>query len=202
MKDLIILVADVSMRSGIESLLNRKESFGIRQISYDIRVHPERDPGIYKRSADFLRIFLNQYSYALVFLDQEWNEDEIISSDKIICKIKDNLEKSGWIDRSEIIVFEPEFDIWVWAESPHTAKALGWDSYSELSKWLISKGFWEEGTSKPIRPKEALEMVLKNTGIPLSSSIYENIASKVSLRKCEDASFRKFKEILQKWFPA
>lgn len=44
MKDLFVLVADGNMRSGIKSLLDRKESLGIRQISYSIGVHKNSDP--------------------------------------------------------------------------------------------------------------------------------------------------------------
>lgn len=208
MKDLIVLVADGNMRSGIESLLDRKESLGIRQISYDIGVHRGRDPGIYKGAVDYLRLLSNQYSYALVFLDYEGSGQEKKQSLKIANEIKGKLERNSWKDRAEVIVIEPEFDIWVWAESPHTAKALGWDNYSELRKWLFSRGFWEEDALKPSRPKEALEEALKERnlkagekGIPRSSSIYGDIAKKVSLHRCKVPSFLKFREILQKWFP-
>ena len=204
MKDLIVLVADVSMRSGIESLLERKESLGIRQISYNIGVHQGRDSGIYKGAVDYLRLLSDQYSYTIVFLDHEGSGQEKKQSLKIANEIKGKLERNGWKDRAEVIVFEPEFEIWIWAESHHTAEALGWNNYSELKNWLIHKGFWLECSSKPLRPKEALIEAFKEKkekGIRFSSSIYKEIADKVSLHRCKDPSFQKLKSILQKWFP-
>jgi hypothetical protein len=210
MKDLFVLVADGNMKSGIGSLLGRKESLGIRQISYNIGVHEQgHDPGIYKGAVDYLREFLNQYSYALVFLDYEGSGQEKKKPLKIASEIKGKLERNGWKDRVEVIVFEPEFDIWVWAESQNTAKVIGWSDYSLLRNWLISKGFWEEDELKPLkRPKEALEAALEEKnlkpgkkGIPRSSSIYSDIAREASLHRCKEPSFLKFKDILQKWFP-
>ena len=43
MKDLIVLVPDKNVRFGIDSLLSRYESLNIKQISYDIFVHPLHD---------------------------------------------------------------------------------------------------------------------------------------------------------------
>ena len=44
-KDLIILVADKNMEHTIKGLLARPPALGIRPLSFDIRVHPERDAG-------------------------------------------------------------------------------------------------------------------------------------------------------------
>jgi hypothetical protein len=87
--------------------------------------------------------------------------------------------------------------IYLWAESTHTANALGWDDYNTLKNWLVSKGLWEEDAPKPMKPKEALEMSLAVKRISRTSSIYEEIASKVSLHRCKVPSFLQFKEILQ-----
>ena len=149
-KALIVLVPDNNMRSGIEALLNRNDSLGIKKISYDIRIHPERN---------------------------------------------------GWKDRVEVIVFEPELEIWIWLESINTAKAMGWDSYLELRKWLEINKLWNENAPKPKRPKEALEQALRAKKIPRSSSIYKEIAETVSLNKCQEPSFKKFKDVLLNWFP-
>ncbi len=116
-------------------------------------------------------------------------------------KIKEEIQRNGWPDRVEVIVFDPELESWVWAKSPYTAGALGWSDYSELKNWLITQRLWEENTPKPKRPKEAVEVSLKIKRIPRSSSIYLEIAQNVSLERCHDQSFRNLKEILQKWFP-
>ena len=44
-KDLIILVADKNMEFAVRGILTRLEALGIRDITYDLYVHPERDPG-------------------------------------------------------------------------------------------------------------------------------------------------------------
>ena len=138
----------------------------------------------------------------LVFIDYEGSgQEENASVDEISNHIKYGLENNGWQDRAEVIVFEPELEIWLWVESTHTANALGWDDYNTLKDWLINKGLWKEDEPKPMKPKEALEMSLTVKGIRRSSSIYEKIASKVSLHRCRVPSFLKFREILQKWFP-
>ena len=66
---------------------------------------------------------------------------------------------------------------------------------------MIEQGLLEEGEVKPRRPKEALQAALREARIPRSSSLYQRIAEKVSLRECEDRAFLKFKDILKDWFP-
>lgn len=205
MKDLVVLVPDKNVKFGIDGLLSRYESLNIRQISeddYEIFVHPLHDPGVYHRAVDFLRPFLREYRYAAIFLDREGSGQEHRSSDEITGDIKTRLEDNGWRDRLEVFVFDPELEIWVWTESPHTAGALGWDNYSELRDWLGQQGLWAQNALKPERPKEAVKMALKIKGIPRSSSIYKDIAQRVSLSRCQDQAFRNFRDILQKWFPA
>lgn len=201
MKDLIVLAPDKNVKFGIDGLLTRNESLNIREIFYEIFVHPLHDPGVYKNAASFLRPFLRQFSYALVFLGHEGSGRERTPSDEITRTVKRDMALNGWENRGEAIVFTPEFEIWVWTESIHTAKALGWDNYLELKNWLIKEGVWEQNTSKPGRPKEAVEKSLKTKRIPRSSSIYYEIAKKVTLDRCQDNSFRNLGDILQKWFP-
>ena len=201
MKDLIVLVPDKNVRFGIDSLLSRYESLNIKDIFYDIFVHPLHDAGVYHNAANFLRAFSNHYSYALVFLDREGSGQEQTLPNNIANTVKKDIESNGWPDRVEVIVFDPELEIWVWTESPYTAAALGWDNYLDLKKWLNEQGFWEQNSSKPKRPKEAVESSLKLKRIPRSSSIYREIGQRVSLHRCQDESFRSFRNILQKWFP-
>ncbi|MFB3133348.1 MAG: hypothetical protein ACE10K_12585, partial [Rhodothermales bacterium] len=53
---------------------------------------------------------------------------------------------------------------------------------------------------KPQRPKEAVEAVLRATDTPRSSSLYRQLAQKVSLNRCDDPAFLKLKSTLQEWF--
>jgi hypothetical protein len=201
MKDLVVLVPDINAKSGIEALLGRYRSLNVREFSFNIFVHPERDPGVYHKSCDILIRLKDDYKYALVFIDFEGSGQEQRSVDDIYNNIKSSIENCGWRNRVEVIVFNPELEIWLWVDSPHTAKALGWDSYERLKNYLISEDLWDLGRNKPYRPKEALEDVLRISRIPRSSSIYQEIASKVTLKNCSDPTFDRFKKILIRWFP-
>jgi len=57
MKDLVILVADIDMKAGVEGILKRHKSLKIRPVQHDIFVHPERDPGVLNKAHQFLRPF-------------------------------------------------------------------------------------------------------------------------------------------------
>jgi hypothetical protein len=206
MNDLVVLVADNDMKRGINSLLSRHGDLGIRQISYSIFVNSKgHDSGIYRDAAEILRNSSKEYRYALVFIDHEGSGKEKETPQKIAEDIKSRLNGSGWKDRSEVIVFDPELEIWLWANSQYTAETLGWNNYPELRNWLVDKGFWKKDSPKPSRPKESLQEALKHAqkqhkGIPRSSDIHGEIASRIDFRECKDLSFRKFRETIQKWF--
>ncbi|MFH1259745.1 MAG: hypothetical protein ABII74_08065 [Elusimicrobiota bacterium] len=201
MKDLVVLVPDKNVKFAIDGLLSRFDSLNINKINYEIFIHPLRDSGVYCYASEFLRSFIKLYSYALVFLDLEGSGQEKELPDMVAEKIKREIEINGWKNRGDVIVFNPELEIWVWVESLHTARALGWDNYQELKEWLVKKNVWTINTPKPKGPKEAMEDALKIKRIPRSSSLYLEIAQKVSLNKCQDGSFAKFREILSRWFP-
>lgn len=198
MKDLIVLAADKNAEFAMRSILQRLQSLRIREISYDIRVHPHHDPGIYKTSHDFLRIFISKYSYALVMLDKEGcgcSEN----SYQIAQEIQEKLNSSGWQDRSKVIVLDPELEIWVWSDSPQVARCLGWDN-ADLREWLLNEGHLLPDALKPEAPKLIMEKALKAKNKPRSSSIYGRLAARVSLNRCTDVSFLEFKQILNDWF--
>ena len=206
-KDLIILVADKNICFTVKGLLKRHKSIGMSSLdesNYDIRIFtPEHDPGCYQKSHLFLRPFINKYIYALVIFDLEFDKKKDLTKDDLEMEVLSSLETNGWRDRSAVIVIDPELEIWVWSQSPHVEKILGWDAESkDLKQWLIDSDFQENDEKKPKRPKEALESVLRKSGKPRSSSLYYNLASKVSLKRCEDRSFIELKAILQKWFPS
>lgn len=158
MKDLIVLVADKNMEFAVKGLLQRKQSLGIRDILFDVKVHSHRDPGIYNTAHDFLRIFINKYSYALVMLDKEGcrcNEDSV----RIASNIQSNLNNSGWQDKSKVIVIDPELEIWIWSDSPEVSACIGWNN-NELRNWLQSEGHLQSNTNKPDNPKLVFEIAL------------------------------------------
>lgn len=201
-KDLIILVADKNMEFTIKGLLGRKESFGIKEVKYDTYVHPERDPGCLLHGHDFFRQYVNQFTHGLIMLDRQGCGKEEKSRLEIETRIEENLSRSGWSDRAAAIVIDPELEIWVWSDSPYVETILGWkDKQHNLKSWLIEKEFLNNGELKPFKPKEAVEKTLSIAKIPRSSSLYFQLAQKVSFENCIDEAFLKLKRKLQEWFP-
>jgi hypothetical protein len=199
-KDLVVLVADVQQEKTIATLLQeRSQSLGIPStLQYEIYPHPLRDPGVYQNAVKFLEPFIETYTHAFVVLDAQW--DGSPKKKNIETELRAGLEKSGWATgHSEVIVLEPELEIWVWVNSPHLKSVLGL-SYEEVKVKGIQKGYWREEASKPHSPKELLEGILREQKKPRSSAIFQQIARDVSLKSCTDASFVLFRETLQRWF--
>jgi hypothetical protein len=46
-----------------------------------------------------------------------------------------------------------------------------------------------------------VERALYEVRIPRSSKIYGKLASRVSVERCTDASFARFRDVLRRWFP-
>jgi hypothetical protein len=201
-KDLVVLVADKDIQATIEGLLSRNESLGIRKISFDLYPHLHRDPGCRSESHHFLIPFHTNYSYAIVVFDHDGCGREGQSSQEIESEVERLLAIHGWENRSIALALDPELEIWVWSNSPHVSEALGWtEGQAQLSEWLIQKSYLQQGQIKPRMPKEAMEEVLRKTKKPRSSSIYMELARKVSFQRCIDPSFLKLKTTLQRWFP-
>ncbi len=202
-QDLVVLVSDKHMKSTIQALLARHRSLSLRTLTYTVRVHLERDPGCFHRGHDFLRPFASMYHHALVLFDHEGSGRENLTAHACEREVEKRLSDSGWGNRAAAIVIEPELEAWVWSDSPHVAECLGSTlPMNRLRKWVEQRGFWNAGDTKPHRPKEAMEAILRDRGVPHSSAIFRDLASQVSLERCTDASFEKLKRTLREWFPA
>jgi hypothetical protein len=201
-KDLILLVADKNMEASLRGLLSRSQSLKCRSVTFDLYVHPERDPGCLLRGHDFLRPFASRYERALVLLDHEGCGRERMERLVLESELQARVGEAGWGDRAAAVVISPELENWVWSDSPHIGRALGWES-SEivLSDWLVQKGFLEAGAVKPLQPKEAVELVLRTARKPRSSSIYLELAKFVGTNRCTDPAFLKLRRCLREWFP-
>jgi hypothetical protein len=113
------------------------------------------------------------------------------------------LGQCGWKGRSAAIVIDPELEAWVWTTSAHVAAALrGNRDVEGLKKWLIAERYATDESVKPSCPKEAMEKALRVAGKPRSSSVYADLASKVSFKRCTDPAFGKLKQTLHTWFGA
>ncbi|HVC94423.1 MAG TPA: hypothetical protein VND64_12070 [Pirellulales bacterium] len=202
-KHLIVLVADKNMELAVRGLLDRTGALALQMIEADIYVHPLRDPGCLRRSPDFLRDFHKQYVHALVMFDREGCGDRGVGRDELELDVERRLSDAGWIGRAAAVVLEPELEAWVWSDSPEVDQVLGWVGVQpNLRSWLEDEGFVKPGEMKPVRPKEAVERALRRSRKRRSSSIYFELARRVSVQRCTDPAFEKLKATLQRWFPA
>ncbi|GIW95328.1 MAG: hypothetical protein KatS3mg110_3369 [Pirellulaceae bacterium] len=146
--------------------------------------------------------FLNRADFCLVVLDHEGSGQEERPAHKVKEDLKQRLEKSGWQDRAQVLVLTPELETWVRSDSPHVPDVLGWAKRRpSLRQWLRDQGRWPESRPKPSRPKECLEVVLREVRVRRSSAIYRQLAERVGLERCQDPAFLEFKQIVQRWFP-
>jgi hypothetical protein len=201
--ELVCLVADKDMEQTILGLLSRGPSLGIRSsLSYQIFIHPLRDPGCFNDGPRFLRQFVRQFQYALVLFDYEGSGQENISPDILETRCEQQLTSNGWEDRSRVILLKPELEAWVWSSSPNVDECLNWSQRNpDLRTWMRQQKLLGPDEIKPQRPKEALERALQEVRKPRSSAIYRQLASTVSLEGSPDPSFRRLKTTLQTWFP-
>lgn len=202
-KDLLVLVADRNMEMAVRGVLARGKSLGIRQVSADVRRHPEHDSGCWQGGVEFLTVFIQQYRHALLVFDREGCGQDEDPAEHIESELEGDLERAGWGDRAAVIVPDPELEVWVWSDSPHVERELGWSGRQpNLHAWLCEEGYLQPGQIKPSRPKEALEAALREVGKSRSSALFAALAERVSLKKCQDRAFIKLKEMLGGWFPA
>ena len=202
MRDLIVLTADKDAEFALKGLLARPQALGIRLIAWDSYVHPRRDPGLVNEAHDFLRPFHQRHTHALVMFDQSGCGRDSEAPADLARDVEDRLAANGWRERAAVVILVPELEVWVWSNSPHVAACLGWGGASApLRAWLEGKGLWQSGTPKPADPKAALDAALRHVGKPRSSSLYQELASKVSLQGHTEPAFIALRTNLQRWFP-
>jgi len=199
-KDLIVLVADIQQEKTLETLLHKRyKSLQMRQITFDIFRHPGKDPGVYKEAAQFLKSYQRQYDHALVVLDREWAGapgDAVYLRENLRQRVYNN----GWdASNAEVIVIDPELEIWVWSDSPVIAEELRttWNKIRHLAQ---QRGDWATDQVKPSRPKELLEAILQQQDRPRSSALFQTLAARVGLMRCQDEAFMRLRQTLQNWF--
>jgi len=193
---LVALVADRDMEKALQGLLQRHQALGIRPVNPRVFVHHRHDPGVLTQAHEFLRAFSDLYDHALVLFDREGCGQEQKTAAQLQQEVQNRLNNAGWRDRSQVIVLEPELEAWVWSDSPHVPSVLGTNA-DELAK--VRNAFQPDPHGKPKRPEEAMEQVLRRSGIPRSSALYEELAG-VSLQRCADPAFQLLRATLKKWF--
>ena len=202
-KDLVVLTADKNWTAALRGLFSRPQAFGIRPIKVETIPHPRKDPGCLREGVAFLSNFSEQYHHGLLIFDYEGCGREKTNSPR---ELQDTLDeqfsRSRWGERAKTIVLAPELEAWIWSTSPQVDNVAGWKNRQPgLRQWLIEQGWLREGEVKPGRPKEAFLSALREVRTKRSSSLYQQIAERVSFERCEDPSFLELKDILRKWFP-
>lgn len=199
-RDLVALIADKNIEGALRGLLSRPQALGLREISCDLYVHPERDPGCRLRAHHFLKPFAHRYAHALVVFDREGSGRDEAERTALERQVEGLLSSSGWDDRAAAVVIDPELEVWVWNDSPHVERALDWSGGISLREWLMQKGWLREGATKPAQPKTAVEEALRLAHRPRSSSMYHELARRVSTDRCVDPAFLKLRQTLAGWF--
>jgi hypothetical protein len=210
MNDLLFFVADKNMAEAVAGLLERDQVhriLGCRPFEFDSRrdikvAAGQNDPGLFVRANELLRPLAADYRHAVVIVDEEW--DGSPGADAIEQQLRAHLADAGWAEDAALaLVVRPEADVWLWSDSPHSATALGWSSWTELRPALEEQGWLVSGQTKPMRPKEAADWALRHCGrrAPRSAALYRRVASKASVDRCADTALERLLNTLRSWFP-
>ena len=201
--DLVVLAADKNIEYALKGLFTRPQALGIRPITADIFIHPQRDPGCAQHGVAFLSNFSERYHYGLLMFDYAGSGREREQQPQELQETLNNeFAGSVWRKRARTIVLSPELEAWLWSNSPHVDDVAGWkDRQPSLRRWLTEQGWLQRGEVKPNKPKEAFQAALREARTQRSSSLYQQIAEKVSLQQCVEHSFQEFRDVLRTWFP-
>jgi len=205
-RDLFVLVADLDVENALKGLLARYQSLGIRNLHFDPKKDllrfSGRDSGCCREAVELLRPCQRTHDHAIVFFDHHGSGREGDDPRAIEVDIESGFVSSGWGDQAAAIVFDPEFEIWVWSDSPHVASRLGWGSSEQLRAFLAANGWLSRGQAKPERPKEALSAALREKRQAMSARLFERLAESIGrLDRCTDRAFIRLLETLRTWFP-
>lgn len=146
-----------------------------------------------------MKLRRRQFSHAVLVFDYEG-----CGSTQSPQELEDELDEAiqrDWGNAGKAIVIEPELDVWMWGNDAALRNIINWTSPLSIREWLNSKRFDFGDDSKPERPKEALEAVLREVKQPRSSSLYQKIAQTISLKRCSDRAFQRLRHQLIDWFP-
>ena len=204
-QDLFVLVADSQMQRTVETLLGyRRPALGIREITFEIQRHPHQDSGCRTASEGILRPLRDEYRNALVMFDYDGCGAGEITAPDLERSLEEFYENQGWPPSDvAFVVIEPELEAWIFgASSQQLQRFVSWSQAEDIREWLTRNGYLTAGRRKPDDPKGAIEAILDLQKEPRSRRLYEYLARTVSVARCQDRAFLKFRSTLQRWFPA
>jgi hypothetical protein len=206
MKDLLLYVADADAQAFMNSLLNKPLALGIRQITFDIERHPQRDSGMVQSGSELTRMKKGKYQKALLTWDHHGSgRDHKQSPEQVRDEIQNKLDSYTWSENSSVTIFVPELERWIWYSENALISYCG-ISADQLNTWLADRS-GKLGRSidvlKAEQPKELFEYVmrerLKRTISPRDFAEIGKLAGVNGLMDC--GSFRSVVEVLRTWFP-
>jgi hypothetical protein len=211
-RDLFVVVADLDAENTIKTLLTeRQEALGIALNFFpfsppngDLLRYSGRDSGCYGDAVDLLRPPQKTHYHAILCFDLHGSGADIKSREMVETEIENQLHINGWTEGDAVaIVINPELEAWVWADSREVAMTMGWDGdMNSLRNYLISRGLWNAGETKPPDPKTAMKQAVRaKRRRRLTAPLFAELARKVSFHSCEDPAFNKLRNTLQQWFP-
>lgn len=206
MKDLLLYVADADAQAFMNSLLNKPLALNIRQITFDIERHPQRDSGMVQSGAELTRMKKGRYRKALLTWDHHGSgRDHKQSAEEVRTEMQNKLDSYTWRDNSSISIFVPELEQWLWYCENALLSYCGIRA-DQLHAWLDERS---AKLGKPIetikaeQPKELFEYVmrehLKRTISPRDFAEIGKRAGVTGLMDC--SSFHSIVDILRDWFP-
>lgn len=204
-KDLLVLTADPTMERTLRTLLqNRRNSLGISALTIDFQTHRHRDSGCRTAAGPVINPLRNQYRKAMVVFDFHGSGESRRSASQLEIDIERDLQNAGWgVDTIAVVSIEPELEAWVFGASERNLEmVIGWSQPKSIRDWLELNGYMSQEDAKPTDPQKAFDDMLRLQGKQRSRKLFADLAQRVSLARCQDRAFQKFRSTLQRWFPA
>ena len=204
-KDLVVLAADGTIQRTIQTLLEeRRDSLGISAISVDFQTHRHRDSGCRTSPGSVINPLRSRYSKAMVVFDFHGSGERHRTATQLETDLEQELRRAGWgQDEIAVLSIEPELEAWVFGASfQRLEQIIDWSQSQSIRSWLEINDHLFPGEIKPTDPQAAFDEMLELQGKRRSRRLFADIARTVSLSRCQDRAFQKFRTTLQRWFPA
>jgi hypothetical protein len=213
MRDVIFHLADQHMEAGFRAFFARDNwhhvlgcsRFGVDPESpRDIyRRGGHTDCGIWKHAHNNLLPFKDDYRYAVIVLDADFEPH--LGAEKLREDITKNMLGAGWpADSFCVVVIDKELEAWLWAPNVNVARAFGHSDFDQMREALAKKNLWNAGAPKPNDLKAARNLAAKlggkKTGGPIFRGVFEGI-SRRACDLCEEKGFIAMRQALRNWFP-
>jgi len=200
--DLVVVVADGGIEQAVRGMLSRPRALGIRSlqgVEYP-KLH-KLDQGSFESGHELAELYRTTHEHALIIFDFDWEGRPTDDPNVMVEQVEAKLDRT-WGGRGRCVVIDPELEVWIWSDSPHVAKALGWERMSELRQWLELRELWPPAVPKPTDPKQAYEQAIREKRVQKSNATFLKLAQSVSFERCNDHSFQRLVGILRGWFGA